>query len=342
MDKRSPVFPCVFIDYAAAVAADYSRLIQDTIVCEMVKQRDVILKRYVETYPEELNEALDRWRGLLPSCVARRLKLPDSLQVADGYAPEAVARIIHAASLVNLTAPHLPLADWTNQDISRHKPLYRQLACTLLDSFLWSFAGPILSAEATVGVRYSQVLAAGFLDLHAVLDPEKDYSALGQPDEALMRRREELLASGKYEEVAAVMRQQFSNMDFFVRNLRNRVARQGDPRVEIWRLYEESGTDPEAETFFTSMDPLELAQVKRLVSDAPVLDLRWAKVQSDPACQLELMWYERLAIAKGDTDFGLMLLRAQEAVKREARAPGPRRLAEILQSLLNTPEPQQG
>jgi hypothetical protein len=342
MDKRELGFPCVFFDYALAAAADYSLLIEDDAVCETVKRRSHLLNRYDETYSEELGAALDRWRGLLPSCVAQRLRPLDSPRIADGLMPQAVARIIHAASLVNLTAPHLPQADWNAQDVARHKPLYRQLAFTLFDAFLWSFAGPMLKAEATVDVRYSQVLAASFLDLHAVLDPEKDYAALAVVEDGLKLKRDELLAKGKFEEAAAVFQEYFTQLDSVLRALRRRDSRFGDSRVTIWHLYEDAGVDPEAEPFFADMDPLELAQVKRLASGVTALDLRWAKIQNDPACQLELMWSKRLAIARGDADLKLLQLRAQEAVKREARAPGPRRLAEILQSVLNAPKPKQG
>ncbi|MFA4954956.1 MAG: hypothetical protein WC641_06610 [Patescibacteria group bacterium] len=348
-------FPCDLFAWLSATATALTWRIKEPVANELLKLRKGLVVRYGQLGIFDLQAALVRFRRLLPAPIAEHV--PPAAW--GGNQPKAIAEMLEQASRINLTAPERVRLDWQPEDIAREPALYQRLMRTLFDAFIWCLVRErVGTGSAIQDVRYVQVLAAQFLELHEALDAKKDYSSflnsLEQDSDELGRRARELAAQdGGAEKAKRLLKERALNLDLVIYLLRQ-LTDDNTAQIELWRMYQatlrreseqpgEFAQDLAAfEKGFAAMDPDELAELKRAASDNPPHDLRWTKVQSDPACRLELVWFHALM------DPGLRILpetylgRAKAAVKNEARAPDAARLAVILHGILVAPQKPEG
>jgi len=293
-------FPCDLFAWVSATATALTWRIKEPVANELLKLRKGLVVRYGQLGIFDLQAALRRFRRLLPAPIAEHV--PPAAW--GGNQPKAIAEMLEQASHINLTAPERVGLDWKPEDIANEPALYHQLIRTLFDAFIWCLVREWMDTGSDIqDVRYAQVLAAQFLELHEALDAKKDYSSflnsLEQDSDELGRRARELAAQdGGAEKAKRLLKERARNLDLAIHML-GRLACCNTAQIELWKIYQmtlrheseqpgECARDlAEMEKTFAAMDPAELAELKRAASDNPPHDLRWSKVQSDPACRLE-------------------------------------------------------
>jgi len=341
--------------WAGAAASELDRLAKCSVANEVLNLRTPLFDPVCDGIEEPvLRTAIADFLDLLPGPVSRNLA-PD---VRNAFRFDEAARLIRQATLVNLNAPAMRELDWLPEDIARGRKLYLGLVRTLYDALFLCLVG-----NARLGpdygpqqLRYAQVVAAQFLELFTALDAHKDYEAcLDTLDARLSEERErcpeappEMLGPwdrddetepGQPRKYIVPSQRFLDDLVLFGELSGKGLHLYNESRaVEAWHECLEKNQDPLTHECFQLMDPDEFATFKDSMSDNPVLDLRWAKVQGDPACQAEIFWHVTVAMSKvvneGEeiSEAGI-LRRIKDAVRREPRTPDALRLSQLLHQL---------
>ena len=341
--------------WASAAASELDRLVKCSVANEILDLRASWFDPVSDGIEEsELRAAIADFLDLLPGPVSRNLPL----EVRNGFGPDEAARLIRQATLVNLNAPAMREFDWLPEDIARGRKLYLGLVRTLYDALFLclvgnSRLGPDYGPQQ---LRYAQFVAAQFLELFTVLDARKDYESCLDVLEARLSEEQERCPEappemfgprdrdetepGELRKLIIPSRRFLDDLTLAFMLTGKGIHLLNESRaVEAWHECLEQNKDPLTHECFQLMDPDEFDEFKNSMTDNPVLDLRWAKVQGDPACHAEIFWYVAIAISKNfdegeEISQAGVLRRVKDAVRREPRTPDALRLSRLLHQLV--------